>query len=320
MDNTIIPYEDDGSSSSEEDFSDSSSNDQHSHLLSNNLGVHFNNFSTDQSFMNMEDPKEYAKEYATYFSPKISRHTILINSLSHTHDSNNYDFTVDLDDEGHGSFKDVIGFRLIKAGIPNRDYQITDSNKKLSFTFGGVAKEALLTAGSYTGDTMASALTSNMNSISGVSGISVTFNDITLKFKFTSLTAIGLDFSAEDGDNLHIILGFNHEEVPSSTSITSTNIPDFSIHYVDIVIDEIPYIACKRNSSGKHIIDRIGLYSPIGTMNYYENKYLLHQNFFTPIILSQLSIQVLDDHGSSYHSGETEMFFEFEITVMNYPL
>jgi hypothetical protein len=39
MDNTIIPYDDASSDSSDSDLDDSSSNDDHSHLLSNNIGV-----------------------------------------------------------------------------------------------------------------------------------------------------------------------------------------------------------------------------------------------------------------------------------------
>ena len=46
MDNTIIPYQT-VSDSSDEELSDSSSNDEHSHLLSNNIGVHFNKFNAD---------------------------------------------------------------------------------------------------------------------------------------------------------------------------------------------------------------------------------------------------------------------------------
>ena len=42
MDNTIIPYEDADSDSS--DLDDSSSDDEHSHLLSNNIGIHYNQF------------------------------------------------------------------------------------------------------------------------------------------------------------------------------------------------------------------------------------------------------------------------------------
>ena len=62
MDNTIIPYQDATDSSSEEDLDSSDSDDEHSQLLSNNIGVLFNKFQTDTQFMNMEDPKEYLKQ------------------------------------------------------------------------------------------------------------------------------------------------------------------------------------------------------------------------------------------------------------------
>ena len=61
MDNTIIPYQDE-SNSSENDISDSSSDDEHSQLLSNNIGVLYDRFNTgDNQFMNMESKEEYLK-------------------------------------------------------------------------------------------------------------------------------------------------------------------------------------------------------------------------------------------------------------------
>ena len=59
MDNTIIPYQD-ASDSSSEDLDDSSSDDMNSHLLSNNIGVHYNKFNQDEKFMNMENPTDYS--------------------------------------------------------------------------------------------------------------------------------------------------------------------------------------------------------------------------------------------------------------------
>jgi len=109
MDNTIIPYENDGASSSEE-FSDSSSDDQHSHLLSNNLGTHFNKFSTDQSFMNMEDPKEYALKRNRLFTPEITKRifTVKLSALQ----------TIkSLEDDIKLQTKNIIGFKIMKASF-----------------------------------------------------------------------------------------------------------------------------------------------------------------------------------------------------------
>ena len=69
------------------------------------------------------------------------------------------------------------------------------------------------------------------------------------------------------------LLGFHIEE-NSSVSHYSDSIPDFSQHHVDLVIPEIPYMACKRsinlNGSGNYIIDRIPLTHSTGEYNYYE--------------------------------------------------
>ena len=157
-----------------------------------------------------------------------------------------------------------------------------------------------------------------MNSDSGVSGIIVTADTTTLKYTFThSSTVIGFDFT-DVSTNIHRLLGFERALVAVETSVTSTIPPDFSNHYIDVVIDEIPFIACKRNARGRHIIDRIALYSSQGSHNYYENKQLLHQNYFTPIKLSKLSIQLFDDMENHYKAEQNHMFFEFEVTVLNH--
>ena len=57
MDNTIIPYKTQ-SNSSESELDDSSSDDEYSHLLSNNIGVHYNNFVNQRDFLNMENVDE----------------------------------------------------------------------------------------------------------------------------------------------------------------------------------------------------------------------------------------------------------------------
>ena len=95
MDNTVIPYQDE-SDSSENDIDESSSEDEHSQLLSNNIGVLYNKFNTgDDQFMNMESKLEYLKSRNELFTPEISKIRILVDSknITHTttsHDTSNY--------------------------------------------------------------------------------------------------------------------------------------------------------------------------------------------------------------------------------------
>tara|TARA_B110000967_G_scaffold207925_1_gene258541 strand:- start:985 stop:1578 length:594 start_codon:yes stop_codon:yes gene_type:complete len=109
MDNTIIPYED-VTDDSDEDLSDSSDDDEHSHLLTNNIGVHFNKFMTQQSFMNMEDPKEYAIKRNRIFTPEITKRifTVKLNALS---------TIFSLEDDIKLPIKNIIGFKITKSNF-----------------------------------------------------------------------------------------------------------------------------------------------------------------------------------------------------------
>ena len=125
MDNTIIPYGDVSDSSSEE-LDDSSDDDLHSHLLSNNIGVHYNNFNTQHDFMNMENAKEYESIRNKYFTPELKRIRLLVDSknVDHTLNHSTSNYTINFEGSnvgnatsGYGNFDNVIGFRLIKAMI-----------------------------------------------------------------------------------------------------------------------------------------------------------------------------------------------------------
>ena len=110
MDNTIIPYEDAASDSSS-DLDDSSSNDEHSHLLSNNIGVHYNKFNvTNSVFMNMEDPKVYAEKRNRLFTPEITKRifTVKLNASS---------TSFSLKDDIKLPTDNIIGFKILKSSF-----------------------------------------------------------------------------------------------------------------------------------------------------------------------------------------------------------
>ena len=68
-----------------------------------------------------------------------------------------------------------------------------------------------------------------------------------------------------------------------------------NIHFVDLVVPEIPYIACKRNSNGKNIIDRIPLDESGGSLVYYSSDINL-DNFFYPINICNICSDSVDFH------------------------
>ena len=87
---------------------------------------------------------------------------------------------------------------------------------------------------------------------------------------------------------------------------------------IDLIISEIPHTACKINNEQVYIIDKIPVNQ--NTTSIYNYKpYKLYNNYFYPISLNTLSFTLKAWTGSAYAdiSGTTDVFFEFELTVLN---
>ena len=103
----------------------------------------------------------------------------------------------------------------------------------------------------------------------------------------------------------------------SATSHISDIVPDMSIHYTDLVVDEIPYIACKNNPAGHHVVDRIPLNVDYGSNVSYEPYRDPYQNYFLPISLNKLTIKLLEPlHGTPYNPQDSDHSLEFELTMI----
>jgi hypothetical protein len=117
------------------------------------------------------------------------------------------------------------------------------------------------------------------------------------------------------------LMGFFNQSITSSSQkIHSQKQLDISQQHVDLVIPEIPAIACKRNAAGKEIIDRIPLHAGHGEYHYHYNTDTKHhyQNFFYPITISQLTIQLYAENNLLYDSQSTDNSFEFEFTMLRH--
>lgn len=98
----------------------------------------------------------------------------------------------------------------------------------------------------------------------------------------------------------------------------SDRTPDVSTHFVDLSIPQIPSIGCKRNSSGRDIIERIQLKAGHGEYLHYgidvdESNV---QEYFAPITLHRLNIQLWAVNNVLYDSNNSDASFEFEITMV----
>ena len=328
MDNTVLPYKVHTDSSEESDDSDSS---EEGNLLSNNLGVVNNKFETKNiRFMNQEKAEDYQKNRNQLFTPEISKIRILVDSKNITHTTTPYDtsnYTVKLSGNditnstaGFGNYDNVIGFRLIKAIVANSFYRVNINNNIINFTHNGSKTKATLTPGPYTFSGLSVEIQNKMNTaISSTSSSTfiVTPNLSTFKYSITS-SAGNFYFQKSSAWRLLGLHKTDEHESLAHTTRELHNVVDQSIHFIDLVIPEIPYIACKHNMSSKHIIERIPLDDQNGELVSYINTSDPFMNYFYPINLSELTIQLYEDTNNNFWQCQNaDNSFEFEIAVLN---
>lgn len=115
------------------------------------------------------------------------------------------------------------------------------------------------------------------------------------------------------------LLGFLPKSTTTSSRIMFSNrLLDVSSHFVDLVIPEIPSIACKRNSSGRDIIERIQLKANHGEYLHFRTAEIGKdaQIYFNPIKLHRINIQLWAVNNELYDTNNSDVSFEFEITML----
>lgn len=115
------------------------------------------------------------------------------------------------------------------------------------------------------------------------------------------------------------LLGFLPKSTTTSSRVVFSNrLLDVSSHFVDLVIPEIPSIACKRNSSGRDIIERIQLKANHGEYLHFRTAEIGKdtQIYFNPIKLHRINIQLWAVNNELYDTNNSDVSFEFEITML----
>tara|TARA_Y100000389_G_scaffold45016_1_gene39746 strand:+ start:152 stop:1312 length:1161 start_codon:yes stop_codon:yes gene_type:complete len=285
--------------------------------------VYFNNErKINSNYLNIRN-QLFTKDIET---KKILIDTKNIVDMGYTYDTSNY--TVDIGSNGKypESFKNVIGFRLVKCVIPVCLFHVKDGQRTFNVTVGDTPyNDISLGVGNYTFETLAIEIQTKLNEKVGGS-FTVDSNLHLTEGKYEISNSVGRFFFTFNDNNLSRLFGLDLDK--NNTSSTSSGSPsklksdfpiDKSVHYVDLVVPEIPHMACKLNSVGQHVIDRIPLVSEAGTLNYYEtplHEYLT-QNYFYPIKLNKLTIQLYEDSENNFYTTNgRDNYFEFEITIL----
>jgi len=260
--------------------------------------------------------KEYLEFKKNLFTKDIIKKSILVDSISsYQEGQKTSNYVVKFGGSNSPEvYKNVIGFRLVNAIIPNTVYTVNDNNKNIKID----STSFDLIPGSYTFTELGNHLQTQINS-SALSGFTVSSDSTTYKYTISHASSFIIKWSEVSGYSYRLF-GFEKEDTPTpaTNTYTSTYSVDHSIHYADLVISEIPGIACKMSSKGKQIIARIPFNNASGGLVYYRapEGELQTSNYFYPMKLSSLSIQLFDDNGNEYDSNNGDNYFEFEITIV----
>jgi len=297
-------------------------------------------YSDKQLLDRLNKDSLFNKDYETV-RILVDTHNIS-NKHSNSFNPGNYVFDLVSSDNnstgGFGRYKNVIGFRLIHAIMPNAAYIVDETNCNIIYeadsAVSGSQKEVItltLTYGYYTLDNLINALPSTLGAQTTTSDndnmiirSTVTYDSTTHKFTFqcnNSSTSFYFNWNTNSITRKAAKLFGFYVDGPSTTnsatSHTSDIVPDMSIHYTDLIVDEIPYIACKNNPAGHHVIDRIPLNVDYGSNVSYEPYRDQCQNYFLPISLNKLTIKLLEPINNHYYNPQdTDHSLEFEITMI----
>tara|TARA_Y100001958_G_C21237247_1_gene564007 strand:+ start:1656 stop:2846 length:1191 start_codon:yes stop_codon:yes gene_type:complete len=312
---------------------------------STQLLIKENNKQLEKNIRN-EFINKYLKRDVIKKNILIDTNSIFSNIINY--DTSEYKVTFGQENSAYSEcYKNVIGFRLIKATIPHTIHKVTNNNNRIDYLYrkkntdsSGISDSITLIPGNYTFNELGNHLIDTLNekSFNGFTGSNQIIFDIisdNSSFKYvlewnnqTFEIAFLWKTSFNNSSSSHILFGDNNVDYDFSENImniidntyTFPNIVNQSIHFVDLVIPEIPSIACKVSSNGRNVIDRIPLNSPSGTLVYYRSPEgeLQTENFFNPIKLDSLTIQLFDnDSKQKYDSQNGHNSFEFEITIVH---
>lgn len=287
-----------------------------------------NSMKTLISFAKSEIERFENKKYTEFskelFRKDVIKRNLLIDTITLPDpDKDTSNYKINIGSENYpDKFKNVIGFRLINALIPNTYLRVNSNNNEIHIEYNnGTNGSTTITIdeGAYTFESLGDYLMILLRH--HIPNIVITSDINTYKYSISGLSGNeSIKFLWETSANsAYKLFGALKKDGPLiNGKYTFENSADQSIHFVDIVIDEIPNIACKMNSKGKNIIDRIPLSYPTGSLSFYRPPEgdLQTKNYFYPMDLSTISIKLYDDFGKSYENSNADHYLEFEVTIL----
>ena len=301
--------------------------------MNENNYVNENNIiDRDNNLVQCENNEQGLYDIDKLIVKDVHRENILLSSNDTediSYDSKTLRFNLNNNKAGGIQYKkNVIGFRLNECIYTSPVNNITKANRTITLSHSGSGEVPLspqIEIGYYTIYTLQNAI----NSLS--TSLEMTYNAQQQKYfiqnigigDITVLLTSDANKLLSDANKLLRDCGFlkgllalkqGSDPVPADTH-PSLNIGT----YIDIVVDEIPYKACKQNPKGFNIVHRVPIRSDSGSsIVYYKSNFIDHnfQHLFYPLNLSTLTIHLYMD-GNELTLENLTISFEFELVILN---
>ena len=160
-----------------------------------------------------------------------------------------------------------------------------------------------------------------------INKINTTFSDTVLTFDNVSKYVKITNASASASMTINTVhyplfkkLGFQNGSytIAPSGSLVGTNIPDISIHYIDITCDQLSTGQTEHTNNG-HIFKRIPFNNAIGDIIYYETPYAEYlkdnnKNVSTAFLLAEMTFSFQRDDETYYDFKGLHFNIRLEVT------
>lgn len=246
---------------------------------------------------------------------QIIKTIIHLSSITNLNSSNIFDLA-SFDNSGLREFNSVVNLKLLGAVIPYIPHNIykgdSESNhNKLGFTNTTITIDELeITEGQYDIHKLINIIHDHFDQYN----INITFDNITkyITIDNQSTSDITIDPTIYP---LFKRLGFIITiTINQSSQYSSNNIPDLSLHYIDIIYDDLHPRAGILSNDDRKILKRIPLTSQMGSLVHYEANHgdYISQELFFPDSSSNISTMTFN---FKRHDGT-----EYDFKGLNYDL
>ena len=255
----------------------------------NQLLTSFNQIYTELNSFNTIYKEKLIEEL---IPTKIIKTIVHLSSITNERGDHTYELA-SFDNSGLREFKNVVNFKLLSAVIPYVPHNIWKGDNDLHNVIGfSDSIKLIIEEGQYGIQSLVNILHSHFFNNHSISiSYNTTTKNITIKNGSSSIITIDpISYP------LFKRLGFKKSSSlqPSGSSdseITSTNIIDLSLHYIDIIYNDLHPRACSLSNDDSSILKRITFKGSPGDLIYYESSHddYISQDLFFPDTGSNIS-------------------------------